>query len=63
VLRWQMSNLRWNIQKNSGFVRPARDRKREKIDGCASLIMALARAIDPENIVKPKRQFFVVTSK
>jgi phage terminase large subunit-like protein len=63
VLRWQMSNLRWNVEKNSGFVRPARDRKREKIDGCVSLIMALGRATDPENVIKPKREFFVVTSK
>jgi phage terminase large subunit-like protein len=62
VMRWQMANLRWNTQKGTGFVKPARDSKREKIDGCASLIMALARATDPENTIKPKRQFFVVTS-
>ena len=62
VMRWQMSNLRWNTQKGSGFVKPARDRKREKIDGCASLIMALARATDPDNQIKPKKQFFIVTS-
>jgi phage terminase large subunit-like protein len=63
VMRWQMANLRWNTQKGTGFVKPARDSKREKIDGCASLIMALARATDPENQVKPKRPFFVVTSQ
>jgi phage terminase large subunit-like protein len=63
VMRWQMANLRWNTQKGSGFIRPSRDRKREKIDGPASLIMALARATAPENQIKPKKQFFVVTSK
>jgi phage terminase large subunit-like protein len=63
VMRWQMSNLRWNTQKGTGFVKPSRDRKREKIDGCASLIMALARAIDPENLIKPKREFWFVQSK
>jgi phage terminase large subunit-like protein len=63
VMRWQMANLRWSVQKNIGFVKPARDRKREKIDGAASLVMALARATAPENQVKPKKQFFVVTSK
>jgi phage terminase large subunit-like protein len=63
VMRWQMNNLRWNAQKGTGFLKPARDRKREKIDGCASLIMALARAIAPENAIKPKTNFWVVTSK
>jgi phage terminase large subunit-like protein len=63
VMRWQMRNLRWNTQKGTGFLKPQRDRKREKIDGCASLIMALARATDPENIAKPKRAFWVVTSQ
>jgi phage terminase large subunit-like protein len=63
VMRWQMANLRWNINKVTSMVKPSRDSKREKIDGCASLIMALARAIDPENIVKPKKSFFVVTSE
>jgi phage terminase large subunit-like protein len=62
VMRWQMSNLRWNTQKGTGFIKPARDRKREKIDGCASLIMALARATDPENQIKPKKKFWSVTS-
>jgi phage terminase large subunit-like protein len=61
VMRWQMSNLRWNTQKGTGFIKPARDRKREKIDGCASLIMALARATDPENQVKP-RKFWVAST-
>lgn len=63
VMRWQMANLRWQTQKTTGFIKPAKDRKREKIDGPASLIMALGRATAPENLVKPKRQFFVVTSK
>jgi phage terminase large subunit-like protein len=62
VMRWQMSSLRWNTQVGSGFIKPARDRKREKIDGPASLIMALARAIDPENVIKPKRAFWVVSA-
>jgi phage terminase large subunit-like protein len=60
VMRWQMSNLRWNTQHGTGFLKPARDRKREKIDGCASLIMALARATDPDNQIKPKKSFFAV---
>jgi phage terminase large subunit-like protein len=59
VMRWQMSNLRWNTQRGTGFIKPARDRKREKIDGCASLIMALARATDPENQIKKKTVWMV----
>jgi phage terminase large subunit-like protein len=62
VMRWQMNNLRWNTQKGTDFIKPARDRKREKIDGCASLIMAIACATSPDNILKPKKKFFVVTS-
>jgi phage terminase large subunit-like protein len=62
VMSWQMSNLRWNVNKGNGMIKPDRASKREKIDGCASLIMALARAIDPDNIIKPKKQFWVVTS-
>jgi phage terminase large subunit-like protein len=62
VMRWQMSNLRWATQVGTGFIKPARDRKREKIDGCASLLMAISRAIDPENMIKPKRRFFMVQS-
>jgi phage terminase large subunit-like protein len=61
-MRWQMSNLRWNTQKGTGFIKPARDRKREKIDGCASLVMGLARAIDPDNAIKPKTPFWIATS-
>jgi phage terminase large subunit-like protein len=60
VSRWQVSNLRWNTQKSTGFIKPDRDRKREKIDFCASSIMALASAINPDN--KPKPSFFMVTS-
>jgi phage terminase large subunit-like protein len=63
VMRWQMGNLRWNTQKGTGFIKPAKDTNREKIDGCASLIMALARAIDPDNQIKPRRPIFVVTSQ
>jgi phage terminase large subunit-like protein len=62
VMRWQMNNLRWSTQRGTGFIKPSRDRKREKIDGCASLVMALSRAIDPENQIKPKKPFFIVTS-
>jgi phage terminase large subunit-like protein len=54
VMRWQISNLRWNTQRGTGFIRPAKDRNREKIDGCSSLIMALARATDPDNQQKKK---------
>ena len=63
VLRWQVSNLRWNTQKGTGFIKPDRDFKREKIDGPAAMILALARATDPENIQKPKSAFWSVTSK
>lgn len=62
VMRWQMSNLRWNTQAGTGFIKPARDRKREKIDGAASLIMALARATDPDNIIKPKKSFWIASA-
>lgn len=62
VMRWQMSNLRWNTQKGTGFIKPARDRKREKIDGAASLAMALASATDPNNQIKPKKHFRVVST-
>ena len=62
VMRWQVSNLRWNTQVGTGFIKPARDKKREKIDGCASLVMALARATDPDNQIKPKRAFWVVSA-
>jgi phage terminase large subunit-like protein len=57
-----MSNLRWATQQGTGFIKPARDRRREKIDGCASLLMAISRAIDPDNMIKPKRKFFMVQS-
>lgn len=63
VLRWQVSNLRWNTQKGTGFVKPDRDFKREKIDGPAAMILALARATDPENILKPRQTFWSATSK
>ena len=61
TMRWQVSNLRWNTQKGTGFIKPDRDSKREKIDGPASLIMALARATAPEN-QKKQFNFFVVQS-
>jgi phage terminase large subunit-like protein len=62
VMRWQMSNLRWFTQRTAQFIRPNKDRKREKVDGCSALIMALSRAIDPENQIKPKKKFFMVQS-
>jgi phage terminase large subunit-like protein len=62
VMRWQVSNLRWNTQSGTKFIKPDRDSKREKIDGPASMIMALARATDPEN-QKKKLNFFMVQSK
>jgi phage terminase large subunit-like protein len=61
VMRWQMSNLRWATQKSTGWIMPDRARKRQKIDGCASLIMALACATNPNNISK-KKSLWVVTS-
>lgn len=63
VLRWQIGNLRWNTMKGSGFIKPDKDRRREKNDACVALIMALGRATDPENLIKPKQKFFVVTSR
>jgi phage terminase large subunit-like protein len=62
VARWQVSNLRWNTQHGTGFIKPARDRKREKIDFCASLVMALARATDPDNQIKPKKKFWIASA-
>ncbi len=62
AMRWQISNLRWNTQPGTGFIKPAKDRKREKIDGPASLLMSLARATDPENQIKPKKTFWVVSA-
>jgi phage terminase large subunit-like protein len=59
-MRWQINNLRWNTQKGTGFIRPDRGSKRQKIDGPASLMMALSRAISPDN--RPKPTFWVVTS-
>lgn len=62
VLRWQISNLRWNTQKKNSFIKPDKDRRREKNDACVALIMALGRASDPQNLIKPKQKFFLVTS-
>jgi phage terminase large subunit-like protein len=64
VMRWQMSNLRWSVSKtkDTNLKRPDRGRKREKIDGCSALIVALERAISPDNIIKPKKPFFMVQS-
>jgi phage terminase large subunit-like protein len=62
VMRWQMSNLRWNVNKGNSMIRPDRASKREKIDGPASLVMALERAICPDNIIKPKKPFWAVQS-
>jgi phage terminase large subunit-like protein len=61
-MRWQISNLRWNTQPGTGFIKPARDRKREKIDACASLVMSLARATDPVNQIKPKKPFWIASA-
>ena len=61
VMRWQVSNLRWNTQKTTGFIKPDQDRKREKIDGPASLIMALGRALDPANVNQKPKWFMVST--
>lgn len=61
VLRWQVANLRW---KHMGeFSRPTKDRKRDRIDACVALILAISRATDPENLLKPKQKFFMVTSQ
>ena len=62
-MRWQISNLRWNTQKGTQFIKPDRDVKRQKIDGPAAMIMALARALDPANAVRPKNRFWIATSK
>lgn len=62
IMRWQMSNLRWNVNKGNSMIKPDKSSKREKIDGPAALIMALSRAIDPENIIKPPKKFWVVSS-
>ena len=63
IMRVQMRNLRWAHQRNTDFIMPARNRnkKSEKIDGCAALIMALACATSPDNIIKPKKDFWVKT--
>jgi len=63
VMRWQVANLRWNTQKGTNFIKPSRDRKREKIDGPAALIMALARTLAPENAVKATKKFWFMTSQ
>jgi len=63
VMHWQMANLKWKTTggKESPFIMPRRGVKREKIDGCAALIMALACATSPENQIKPKKGLWVVT--
>jgi phage terminase large subunit-like protein len=63
VMRWQMLNLKWKATggKESPFIMPRRGVKREKIDGCSSLIMGLACATSPDNQIKPKRNLWVVT--
>jgi phage terminase large subunit-like protein len=64
VMRWQVENLRWSVSKSkdSTLKRPDKGRKREKVDGCSALIIALERAICPDNIIKPKKPFFMVQS-
>lgn len=66
VMRWQVEGLVWS-KKHGGetdkpMIRPDRDKKRRKIDGPVALIMALACATSPDNLIKPKRPFYVVTS-
>lgn len=63
VMRWQMLNLKWKATgaRETPFIMPRRGVKREKIDGCASLVMALACATSPDNIIKPKKKIWVVT--
>jgi phage terminase large subunit-like protein len=61
VLRWQIGNLRWNTMKSTGFIKPDKDRRREKNDACVALIMALGSASDPKNLIKPKRTFSYVS--
>jgi phage terminase large subunit-like protein len=61
VLRWQIANLRWNTMKSTGYIKPDKDRRREKNDACVALIMALGRASDPENLIKPQRKFFCIS--
>jgi phage terminase large subunit-like protein len=58
VARNQMANLRWYTQHSTGYLKPDRDRKREKIDFCASLVMALDRCLDPDNTLKPKQNWW-----
>ena len=59
VMRWQISNLRWNTQRGTGFIKPEKDRKREKIDGPAALIMALARGSE---LPPPRKEFWIAQS-
>jgi phage terminase large subunit-like protein len=60
VLRWQVANLRWKY--SGSFIKPDKDRRREKNDACVALIMALERASDPTNLMKPKRPFWYATT-
>jgi phage terminase large subunit-like protein len=60
VLRWQVANLRWKY--SGSFIKPDKDRRREKNDACVALIMALERASSPDNLIKPKQKLFMVTS-
>lgn len=60
VARWQVSNLRLNTQKGTGFIKPDKGSKREKIDFCSSLIMALSAATSPDNIIRPKRKGWAI---
>ena len=61
LMEWQMRNLRWAKTRNTELIRPAKDRKREKVDGCSALVMALDRACHPDNQLKPKPKFFAVS--
>lgn len=58
VMRSQFVNLR---SKTVGdFIRPTKDRKRDRIDSCVAMILALSRATDPTNLLKPKQKFVYI---
>ncbi|MBZ5566578.1 MAG: hypothetical protein LAN64_01875 [Acidobacteriia bacterium] len=60
VLRWQVANLRWKYYPAGNLIMPDKGRNREKIDGVVAMIMAFALA--SENMAKPKKKFFMVSS-
>lgn len=60
VARWQISNLRWATVPATGFIRPSKDRIREKVDYCSALIMAIGVAAEAP---APPPELWVVTSQ